>query len=81
MLEIAKTNQLLSIDHFTVDRTLLEAWASLKRFKQKDEKDSRKDDGDPCNPSVDFHVEKRNNDTYESTTDPESKLYRKSKGH
>lgn len=80
VLEIARKKQLLSSDHFTVDGTLVEAWASLKSFKQKDENISRKDDGDFGNPSVDFHGEKRSNDTHESTTDPESKLYRKSKG-
>ncbi len=80
VLEIARKKQLVSSDYFTVDGTLVEAWASLKSFKQNDENTSRKDDGDPGNPSVDFHGEKRSNETHESTNDPESKLYRKSKG-
>jgi transposase len=80
VIEIAEKKGLLSSEHFTVDGTLVDAWASLKSFKKKGEKNTGKDDGDPGNPSVDFHGEKRSNDTHESTTDPGSKLYRKSKG-
>jgi transposase len=77
---LADQKNLISDEHFTVDGTLVEAWASLKSFQKKDEKNKRKDDGDPGNPSVDFHGEKRRNDTHESTTDPDAKLYRKSGG-
>lgn len=77
----ARTAKLLSDDHFTVDGTLIEAWASLKSFKKKDEKPGdRPPPDDPGNPSVDFHGEKRSNETHESTTDPESRLARKSNG-
>ena len=76
----AREAQLMSDDHFTVDGTLIEAWASLKSFKRKGEKDDRSDKEDPGNPSVDFHGEKRSNDTHESTTDPEARLARKGKG-
>ena len=72
---------LMSDDHFTVDGTLIEAWASLKSFRPKGEKASdRPSDGDPSNPTVDFHGEKRSNATHQSTTDPESRLMRKAKG-
>ncbi len=67
---------LLSDEHFTVDGTLIEAWASLKSFRPKGEKPS----GKGKNPDVDFHGEKRKNDTHESTTDPESRLFRKGDG-
>jgi transposase len=66
----------LSDEHFTVDGTLLEAWASQKSFRRKDEQDgTRRGDRD-----VDFHRERRRNDTHQSTTDPEARLYKKSKG-
>ncbi len=80
VITLAGRKNLISDEHFTVDGTIVEAWASLKSFQKKDGKTKRKDDGDPGNPSVDFHGEKRKNDTHESTTDPEAKLYRKSKG-
>jgi transposase len=80
VIKLADKKKLISEDHFTVDGTLVEAWASLKSFQKKDSNEDRKDDGDSGNPSVDFHGEKRSNDTHESTTDPEAKLYRKSKG-
>lgn len=78
--DIAENKKLISDEHFTVDGTLLEAWASLKSFQKKDSEEERKDDGDPGNPSVDFHGEKRSNKTHQSTTDPDAKLYRKSRG-
>jgi len=82
VVKAAKEAKLMSDDHFTVDGTLIEAWASLKSFRPKDEKPSdRTPPDDPGNPTVNFHGEKRSNDTHESTTDPESKLYRKSKAH
>src|SRR5439155_7144558 len=75
----ARAAGLMSDDHFTVDGTLIEAWASLKSFRKKDEKPGdRPPPDDPGNPTVDFHGEKRRNDTHVSTTDPESKLARKS---
>jgi transposase len=80
VIEVANRRGLLSDEHFTVDGTLVEAWASLKSLKKKSGPDKRSDDGDPGNPSVDFHGEKRSNKTHESETDPESRIYRKSKG-
>jgi transposase len=77
----ARAAGLVSREHFSVDGTLIEAWASLKSFKKKDA--SNKDEpppDDPGNPSVDFHGEKRSNETHESTTDPDSKLARKGLG-
>jgi transposase len=81
----AKRRRLLSADHFTVDGTLLEAWASLKSFKPKEPPA----DGDPPppgtgtggkNPEVHFRGERRSNATHQSTTDPEARLARKGKG-
>ena len=69
----------LSDEHFTVDGTLIEAAASLKSFKPKDGA-SPPDDGDPGNPSVDFHGEKRSNATHQSITDPDARLFKKGKG-
>lgn len=73
-----------SDEHFTADGTLIESWASLKSFVRKDGADQKKiqsaKDEDPGNPSVDFRGEKRRNDTHQSTTDPESVLYRKAGG-
>jgi transposase len=70
--------------HFTADGTLIESWASLKSFVRKDGADAQKvqaaKDEDPGNPSVDFRGEKRRNATHQSTTDPESVLYRKANG-
>jgi len=68
-----------SDEHFTVDGTLLEAWASLKSFQRKDKKDASPPE-DPGNPSVDFHGEKRSNQTHESKSDPEAQLARKGAG-
>jgi transposase len=77
VVEQARAHKLLSDEHFTVDGTLIEAWAGHKSFKKKDEKKPKKPSG-PGNPSVDFRGEKRTNDTHASTTDPEARLYRKS---
>jgi transposase len=77
----ARAAGLMSDEHFTVDGTLIEAWASLKSFRKKDEKpDDRPPPDDPGNPTVDFHKEKRSNATHQSTTDPDAKLARKGKG-
>jgi hypothetical protein len=78
VLEEARRRKLLSEDHFTVDGTLLEAWASLKSFSSKDGSDTPATD--EKNPSVDFHGEKRTNDTHQSTTDPEALLAKKGHG-
>jgi len=78
ILEQAKTARLLSDEHFTVDGTLLEAWASLKSFRPKDAPPP--EGGGGRNPEVDFHGEKRLNQTHASTTDPEARLFRKGKG-
>jgi transposase len=74
----AQEKNLTSDEHFTVDGTLIEAWASLKSFQRKDQKNTPPDD--PGNPTVDFHGEKRSNDTHESTTDPDARLARKGSG-
>jgi len=71
---------LMSDEHFTVDGTLIEAWASLKSFRPKGEEAVGSSDDDPGNPTVDFHGQKRRNETHQSTTDPESRLMRKGKG-
>jgi hypothetical protein len=74
----AREKNLTSDEHFTVDGTLIEAWASLKSFQPKGEKNPPPDD--PGNPTVDFHGEKRSNQTHESTTDPDALLARKGNG-
>jgi Transposase DDE domain len=71
---------LLSDEHFTVDGTLIEAAASLKSFKRKDAELPTTADGDPGNPTVDFHGEKRSNATHRSTTDPDARLMRRGLG-
>lgn len=77
----ARSSGLMSEDHFTVDGTLIEAWASLKSFRPSDEDPGdRPQSGDPGNPDVNFHGEKRSNETHQSTTDPESRLMRKGRG-
>jgi len=75
--EAAKLD-LLSGEHFTVDGTLLEAWASLKSFKNQ--QGGEEPPEDPGNPTVDFHGERRSNQTHQSTTDPEALLARKGAG-
>ena len=75
-----RVRRLLSSDHFSVDGTLVEAWASMKSFRSKDEPD-RPDGGDGGrNPTIDFRAEKRSNATHASTTDPDAMLYRKGSG-
>jgi transposase len=76
VLQRARTAGLLSDDHFTVDGTLIEAWASHKSFKRKD---TPPEPPQGKNPDADFKKEKRSNKTHQSTTDPEARLYRKSK--
>jgi transposase len=79
VVEQVRAGRLMSGEHFTVEGTLIEARASLKSFKKKDASKSEPPD-DPGNPMVDFRGEKRSNETHASTTDPEAKLARKSKG-
>ena len=71
--------KLLSTDHFTVDGTLIEAWASLKSFKPRDGSDEPPASGGR-NTEADFHGKKRSNETHVSTTDPDARLYRKGPG-
>lgn len=80
ILSQARERGLLSEEHFTVDGTLLEAWASQKSFQRKDRKRSGPPD-DPGNADVDFRGEKRTNDTHASKTDPSARLWRKARGH
>jgi transposase len=80
VLEQARAGALLSDEHFSVDGTLIEAWASQKSFQKKDQNQAPPPE-DPGNPTVDFHGENRRNDTHQSTTDPEARLARKSSGH
>jgi transposase len=79
VLDQARDAGLMSDEHFTVDGTLLEAWASLKSFQRKDADPPLPPD-DPGNPTVNFHGEKRKNATHASTTDPDALLYRKGQG-
>jgi transposase len=79
VLKQARARSLLSDAHFTVDGTLLEAWASVKSFQRKDGKPMGPPD-DRGNATVDFHGEKRSNETHESKTDPDAKLARTGKG-
>lgn len=78
LMGLSQVKQLLSSDHFSVDGTLLEAWASMKSFVPKD------GSGDPPSPGRNgernFHKEKRSNETHASTTDPDARLFRKSNG-
>src|SRR5882724_3351007 len=80
VLKQAREADLLSDEHFSVDGTLIEAWASQKSFRRKDGGDTPPPD-DPGNPTVNFHGEKRSNETHESTTDADARLARKSGGH
>ena len=74
----AQEKGLASDEHFTVDGTLIEAWASLKSFQRKDQDSPPPDD--PGNPTVNFHGEKRSNQTHQSSTDPDANLARKGHG-
>src|SRR5271169_4316252 len=81
ILAMANEEALLSAAHFSVDGTLLEAWASLKSFRPKDAPPSEEPPAQQGrNEEVDFHGEKRSNATHASTTDPEAKLAKKGKG-
>ena len=78
VVERARAARLVSDEYFTVDGTLLEAWAGVKSFQPKDDKPGAPDD--PGNPTVNFHGQKRSNETHESKTDPDAKLARKGAG-
>jgi len=75
----ARRRRLLSDEHFTVDATLLDAWAGHKSFLRKDRR--RQPSDDPGNPTVNFHGERRSNQTHQSTSDPDSRLFKKATGH
>lgn len=79
---LAREKELLSDEHFTIDGSLIEAWASMKSFRPRGEEPSDRPvtDDDKGNPTVNFRGEKRTNDTHCSTTDPETLLMRKSQG-
>ena len=77
----ARRRGLLSDEHFTVDGTQIEAWAGQKSFQRKDGSGRQSPPDDRGNPTVNFRGEKRSNETHESTTDPEAKLFTKLKGN
>lgn len=79
VVDLAREQGWVSDEHFSVDGTLIEAWASLKSFAPKQATPVVTDD-DPGNPSVDFRGEKRSNATHQSTTDPEARLRKKAAG-
>ena len=74
-----RVKKLLSTDHFSVDGTLIEAWASMKSFRPKDGSDNPPEGGGR-NAEANFHGQKRSNETHASTTDPDARLYRKGPG-
>ena len=76
----AEAADLLSNEHFSVNGTLIEAWASLKSFRPKDDQDQDPPESGGRNADVDFKGQKRKNETHQSTTDPDARLYRKGKG-
>jgi transposase len=80
VLTQARLANLVSAEHFTVDGTLLEAWASHKSVQPKAQPTPPPPDDDPGNPTVDFRGQKRSNATHQSTTDPDAQLIRKSRG-
>jgi transposase len=87
ILMLAREQDLVSDEHFTVDGTLIEAWAGMKSFKPKEGEGENRpgshkegSSGEGSNPTVDFHGEKRSNATHESTTDPDARLYKKGPG-
>ncbi len=78
VLDAARKRNLLSSEHFTVDGTLVEAWAGQKSFQRKSGNEPPSDGG--SNPTVNFHKEKRKNETHASTTDPDARLFKKTRG-
>jgi IS5 family transposase len=81
VLDQVRTAGLTSDEHFSVDGTLIDAWASQKSFRRKDGSDDDNPDGPGRNAGRNFQGEKRTNDTHASTTDPEARMYRKSNAH
>jgi transposase len=80
VLAHARERDLLSDEHFTVDGTLIEAWAGQKSFKRKTPETPAPPPDDPGNPILDFRGERHTNATHASTTDPEGRLYKKATG-
>lgn len=80
VVDLARGEELLSDEHFSVDGTLIQAWAGQKSFQPKDGTGRGPTDDDPGNPTVDFHGERRSNKTHASTTDPDARLFKKTKG-
>ena len=80
VLSLPQVRKLLSSEHFSVDGTLIEAWASMKSFVPKDGSKPPSGCGGGRNAERDFHGEKRKNDTHSSTTDPDARLFRKGAG-
>lgn len=78
--DLAQRAGLMSKEHFTVDGTLIEAWASMKSFRPKDDQDQDPPTTGGRNPDVDFKGQQRKNDTHQSTTDPDARLLKKGKG-
>ena len=77
VLSQAKAKRLLSAEHFTVDGTLIEAWASQKSLVRREQPDRRDSDDDPGNPTVNFRGERRSNQTHVSASDPEARLVKR----
>src|SRR4051812_47352454 len=80
VLSQPRVKRLLSADHFSVDGTLIQAWASMKSFRPKDGSDEPPTEGGGRNAERDFHGQRRSNETHASSTDAEARLYRKGKG-
>ena len=80
VLNLPQVRNLLSAEHFSVDGTLIEAWASMKSFVAKDGSEPPSGTGGGRNTERDFHGGKRKNDTHCSTTDPDARLFRKGAG-
>jgi transposase len=80
VVKVAEEHRLLSDEHFSVDGTLIQAWAGQKSFRAKDTAARRPNDDDPGNPTVNFHGERRTNETHQSITDPTARLYKKTTG-
>lgn len=80
VLDLARGKELLSDEHFTVDGTMVEGWASLKSFQPKEKSGDTDRPDDPGNPTVNFHGQKRSNETHQSTTDSDLRLFKKTKG-
>ena len=80
ILDQARVRKLLSREHFSVDGTLVEAWASMKSFRPRDDEDGDDDNAAGRNAPADFRGEKRSNATHASRTDPDAMLYKKGPG-